>query len=258
MALLDQIITGKKPVPPRVMIYGPEGIGKSTFGANAPKAVFIQTENGLTQIDCARLPLVKTFDELIEQLKAIRDEPHEFATLCIDSLDWEVALKDNNAQGYQHYLELHPDGLFSAIATDSKTRLAKLEVSNEERSMLSGSLDNFLSAMASGDEGRVNSLISSTMNFCGETNATGANVVSFQKLNFHHDDIIGVHFTVGGLNIKKKPSDATPGAYDFVVNASLDAVLNRTNTDSTGVQAWKITATLSPDRKFRSVDMRKQ
>ena len=92
MALLDQIITGKKPVPPRVMIYGPEGIGKSTFGANAPKAVFIQTENGLTQIDCARLPLVKTFDELIEQLKAIRDEPHEFATLCIDSLDWAERL----------------------------------------------------------------------------------------------------------------------------------------------------------------------
>lgn len=198
-----------------------------------------------------------------ESLQAfIKEHPTSpYVKVCqdrIDSLDWEVALKDNNAQGYQHYLELHPDGLFSAIATDSKTRLAKLEVSNEERSMLSGSLDNFLSAMASGDESRVNSLISSTMNFCGETNATGANVVSFQKLNFHHDDIIGVHFTVGGLNIKKKPSDATPGAYDFVVNASLDAVLNRTNTDSTGVQAWKITATLSPDRKFRSVDMRKQ
>ncbi len=198
-----------------------------------------------------------------ESLQAfIKEHPTSpYVKVCqnrIDSLDWEVALTANNAQGYQQYLELHPDGLFAAIATDSKTRLAKLEVSNEERSMLSGSLDTFLSAMASGDEGRVNSLISSTMSFCGETNATGANVVSFQKLNFHHDDIIGVHFTVGGLNVKKKPSDTTPGAYDFVVNASLDAVLNRTNTDSTGVQAWKITAILSPDRKFRSVDIRRQ
>ena len=88
MALLQQVITGKQPVPPRIMIYGSEGIGKSTFGANAPKAIFIQTENGLNRLDVARLPLVKTYDDLVKQLIAIRDEPHDFQTLCIDSLDW--------------------------------------------------------------------------------------------------------------------------------------------------------------------------
>ena len=46
MALLQNVITGKQPVPPRIMIYGSEGVGKSTFAANAPKAVFIQTEDG--------------------------------------------------------------------------------------------------------------------------------------------------------------------------------------------------------------------
>ena len=89
MALLQQVITGKQPVPPRIMIYGSEGIGKSTFGANAPKAIFIQTENGLNSLDVARLPLVKTYEDLVKQLIAIRDEPHDFQTICIDSLDWE-------------------------------------------------------------------------------------------------------------------------------------------------------------------------
>jgi len=88
MALLQQVITGKQPAPPRLMIYGSEGIGKSTFAANAPKAIFIQTEDGLSEIDCAKLPLVTSFDELVQQLKAIRDEDHAYQTLAVDSLDW--------------------------------------------------------------------------------------------------------------------------------------------------------------------------
>ena len=92
MALLTQVITGKQPTPPRLMIYGSEGVGKSTFAANAPKAIFIQTEDGLSEIDCAKLPLVTSFDELLTQLKAIRDEEHDYQTLCIDSLDWTERL----------------------------------------------------------------------------------------------------------------------------------------------------------------------
>ena len=88
MSLLQQITTGKAAQPPRIMIYGSEGIGKSTFAANAPKTVFIQTEDGLGEIDCAKFPLVGTFDDMVAQLKAIRDEQHEYQTLAIDSLDW--------------------------------------------------------------------------------------------------------------------------------------------------------------------------
>ena len=70
MGILQNVITGKQPVPPRLMIYGSEGVGKSTFASNAPKAVFIQTDDGLSEIDCAKLPVVTTYDELLKQLKA--------------------------------------------------------------------------------------------------------------------------------------------------------------------------------------------
>ena len=85
---LDSIKCGVDPKPPRIMIYGQEGVGKSTVAASAPKAVFIQTEDGLSEIDTAKFPLCMTYDEVIEQLKAIRDGEHEFQTLAIDSLDW--------------------------------------------------------------------------------------------------------------------------------------------------------------------------
>ena len=88
MSLLQQVKTGKEAMPPRIMIYGSEGVGKSTFAASAPKPIFVQTEDGLAEINCAKLPLVGSFDEAMAHLAAVRDEEHEYQTLVIDSLDW--------------------------------------------------------------------------------------------------------------------------------------------------------------------------
>ena len=38
MGLLSQIQTGKTRMPPRLLVYGTEGIGKSTLAASAPAA----------------------------------------------------------------------------------------------------------------------------------------------------------------------------------------------------------------------------
>ena len=88
MGMLDNIQTGKENKPPRIMIYGSEGVGKSTFGASAPDAVFIQTEDGLSEIDCKKFPLAHTLAEVVSELTALRDEQHSFRTVVIDSADW--------------------------------------------------------------------------------------------------------------------------------------------------------------------------
>ena len=88
MGMLDNIQTGKENKPPRIMIYGSEGVGKSTFGASAPDAVFIQTEDGLSEIDCKKFPLAHTLAEVVSELTALRDEQHNFRTVVIDSVDW--------------------------------------------------------------------------------------------------------------------------------------------------------------------------
>ena len=99
--LLDSITTGRQPQPPRIMIYGSEGVGKSTFAASAPKPVFVQTEDGLSEIDTAKFPLCATYAEVVEQLKAVRDGEHDFQTLCLDSLDWlERLIWDRVCQDY--------------------------------------------------------------------------------------------------------------------------------------------------------------
>ena len=86
--MLDKITTGKQPMPRRQMIYGPHGIGKSTFAAKAPKAIFIQTEDGLGDIDCAKFPLAKTLTDVQDSIRALFVQDHEYKTVVIDSLDW--------------------------------------------------------------------------------------------------------------------------------------------------------------------------
>ena len=88
MSTLQSITRGKAQKPPRILIHGGEGIGKSTFGASAPEPVFIQLEDGLDEIDVAKFPRASSYDEVKDQLGSLRREQHEFRTLVIDSADW--------------------------------------------------------------------------------------------------------------------------------------------------------------------------
>lgn len=88
MGLLQLIERGKKPMPPRILIYGTEGIGKSTLASHAPKPIFIPTEDGLGQIDCHKFPLAKSLDDVLAALGELAVEQHDYETVAIDSLDW--------------------------------------------------------------------------------------------------------------------------------------------------------------------------
>jgi len=85
---LASIITGITPEPFRLLIHGIEGIGKSTFAAQAPDPVVVQTEDGLGQIDVPKFPLAESFDTVQENLNALVSEKHDYQTVVIDSIDW--------------------------------------------------------------------------------------------------------------------------------------------------------------------------
>ncbi len=60
----------------------------STFGASAPGAIFVQTEDGLGEINCKKFPLAHNLAEVLAELAALRDEQHDFQTVVVDSADW--------------------------------------------------------------------------------------------------------------------------------------------------------------------------
>ena len=76
-------------LPPRILIYGPEGVGKTKFGAMADNPVFIQTEKGLTgQAGVQKFPLAKTYQEVMGYITQLAQETHDRRTLVVDSVDW--------------------------------------------------------------------------------------------------------------------------------------------------------------------------
>ena len=77
---------------PRIMVYGVEGIGKSTFGAGAPNPVYILTEDGLGSLNVDHFPLATSFQDVMDAIASLYKDNHAFETVVIDSLDWLEAI----------------------------------------------------------------------------------------------------------------------------------------------------------------------
>lgn len=88
MSLLESIHSGKREKPPRILIYGSEGIGKSTLAANAPNPIFIPTEDGVDNIVCDSFPLCRSLKNVMDALSALASEEHKYKTVVFDSCDW--------------------------------------------------------------------------------------------------------------------------------------------------------------------------
>jgi len=88
MKLLNQIQRGRRVAPRRTLLYGVHGVGKSTFGSMAEQPVFIQTEDGLSNIECERFPLATQYANVIAALSELYTEQHDYRTVVVDSVDW--------------------------------------------------------------------------------------------------------------------------------------------------------------------------
>lgn len=83
---------GRKSVALKVVVYGPEGIGKSTFASMFPRPVFIDTEGSTAHMDVTRTPAPRSWVELQGQIRYFIDNPHELGTLILDTADWAEKL----------------------------------------------------------------------------------------------------------------------------------------------------------------------
>ncbi len=74
--------------PQKAVIYGPEGVGKSTLASGLPEPVFLDTEGGTHHLDVVRLDPASTWDEITRAVVQLARAEHPFKTLVIDTADW--------------------------------------------------------------------------------------------------------------------------------------------------------------------------
>lgn len=83
-----QITRGRIKKALKIVLYGPEGIGKSTLAAQFPGAVFIDTEDSTAHMDVARFDKPSSWEMLKQQADWVRHNPKDVGTLIIDTADW--------------------------------------------------------------------------------------------------------------------------------------------------------------------------
>ena len=86
------VTTGIQTAPVKTVLYGPEGIGKSTFASHFPDPVFIDTEGGTKRLNVKRLPQPTSWAMLLDEVAEVRKGSVPCGTLVIDTADWAERL----------------------------------------------------------------------------------------------------------------------------------------------------------------------
>jgi len=85
---LSAVTRGRLKRPLKLLCYGAEGGGKSTFASQSPDPIFLCAEDGTSQLDVSRFPEPKSWADVIAAVKELTNGEHAFKTLVIDSIDW--------------------------------------------------------------------------------------------------------------------------------------------------------------------------
>ena len=85
---LSQITKGKHIRPPRILLYAPPKVGKSTWAANIPNHLFLNVEDGLDGIDCTKTPKIKSAMDAMDVIVSLYKEDHPYKCLVVDTMDW--------------------------------------------------------------------------------------------------------------------------------------------------------------------------
>jgi hypothetical protein len=149
---LAEVKRGKLKEPPRILIYGEGGLGKSTFAAGAPNPIFLSADAGAGELDVARYPFddggrlkPESYAELKEALADIEHGQHDYQTLVLDVMSeieplvWAETIRRDTSPKKPRTIEEVGGGFmkgYTAAVDDWRPILAAVERIWSKRQMI--------------------------------------------------------------------------------------------------------------------------
>ena len=82
-----KISKGKQVRAQKVVIYGPEGVGKSTLSSDLPSPLFLDAEGGTDHLDCERV-IANKMSDITNAVNSLQLDTQKYKTLILDTVDW--------------------------------------------------------------------------------------------------------------------------------------------------------------------------
>jgi len=86
-ALLSQVSATPAQLPPRIVVHGKGGSGKSTLGASLTNPIFLPAEEGLGVLKVAALPRPESYIDVMNAIGELANEKHDYRSLVVDTID---------------------------------------------------------------------------------------------------------------------------------------------------------------------------
>lgn len=84
---LASVTQGTIDNPPRILLYGQPGVGKSTLACSIPGAIVVPGEDGTERINTARFPKPETWADVRESVTELTESQHDYRAAVFDTLD---------------------------------------------------------------------------------------------------------------------------------------------------------------------------
>lgn len=178
------------------------------------------------------------------------------ANLLIDSLDWQKALRDNTLEGYQIYIDEHPEGANVPEARDRHDQLNDQRLKPEEQTRINKLMNDYLAALQKRDEMMLHSVLAPQLTYMQKEQATPNDVVDHMRSLFG-SDIVSIDLKLAGeWSIEKKPA-AQEGFFEYSLSGTVEERIDRMDPTRERFVTYQLTAHVTPNGKLDMVNMQR-
>lgn len=171
----------------------------------------------------------------------------------IDSLDWAYSTKQNTVEAFEAYLAEHADGEHAVEAQEMMEKVGATTVNPDDKEFVNSVFKQFFNGINANDEMGITSVVSSTLNFLTNANATKSDVITFLH-KLYKEDIKGMNWRPNS-DYKISKNDAGDGAFEFDVEFTVDESVSNVDSSKDKFNQYKVKGHVDKNGKISSLQL---